>query len=53
MNPAKTYISKQIEPYRTILLQLQSVIEAIVPNAQLYVYGKYRFIIVMAFLYVF
>lgn len=35
MNPAETYILKQIEPYRTILLQLQSVIEATVPNAEL------------------
>ncbi|WP_411893727.1 DUF1801 domain-containing protein [Winogradskyella sp. A2] len=35
MNPAEAYILKQEEPYKSILLQLQSVIEAIVPNAQL------------------
>ena len=35
MKPAEAYILKQQEPYRSILLQLQSIIEAVVPNAQL------------------
>ena len=35
MNPAEAYILKQEEPYKTILLQLQAIIEAVVPNAEL------------------
>lgn len=35
MNPAEAYILKQEEPYKTILLQLQSIIEAVLPNAEL------------------
>ena len=39
MNPAEAYILKQAEPYRTILLQLQSLIEQAVPEAVL----KYKY----------
>lgn len=35
MNPAETYILKQEEPYKSILLQLQTIIEAVLPNAEL------------------
>ncbi len=35
MNPAEAYILKQDEPYKTILLQLQAIIEAVLPNAEL------------------
>ena len=35
MKPAEAYILNQTDPYRTILLQLQSIIEAIAPNAEL------------------
>ena len=35
MKPAEAYILKQQEPYRSILLQLQSIIEAVAPNAEL------------------
>lgn len=35
MKPAEAYILKQQEPYRSILFQLQSIIEAVAPNAEL------------------
>jgi hypothetical protein len=35
LNPAEVYILKQSEPFKSILLQLQSIIEAVVPDAQL------------------
>jgi len=35
VNPAETYILKQEEPYKSILLQLQTIIEAVLPNAEL------------------
>jgi hypothetical protein len=35
LNPAEVYILKQEEPYKSILLQLQAIIEAVVPNAEL------------------
>ncbi len=35
MKPAEAYILNQKEPYRSILLQLQSIIEAVAPNTQL------------------
>ena len=35
MNPAEAYILKQAEPYKSILLQLQTIIEAIAPDAEL------------------
>ncbi|MFC0605984.1 DUF1801 domain-containing protein [Winogradskyella pulchriflava] len=35
MNPAEDYILRQKEPYKSILLQLQSVVEAVAPNAEL------------------
>ncbi|WP_400077609.1 DUF1801 domain-containing protein [Winogradskyella sp. R77965] len=35
MNPAEAYILKQSEPYKSILLQLQSIIEAVAPNPEL------------------
>ena len=35
MNPAEAYILKQEEPYKSILLQLQAVIEAVLPNSEL------------------
>ena len=35
MNPAEVYILKQPEPYKSILLQLQSIIEAVAPNTEL------------------
>ena len=35
MNPAEAYILKQAEPYKSILLQLQSIIEAVAPNSVL------------------
>lgn len=40
MNPAETYILQQDEPYRSILLQLQTLIEQTVPQAELLF--KYR-----------
>ncbi|MCA0151637.1 DUF1801 domain-containing protein [Winogradskyella vincentii] len=36
MNPAETYILKQEEPYRSILLQLQAIVEAILPKPELH-----------------
>lgn len=36
MNPAEDYILKQEEPFKSILLQLQSIIEAILPNPELH-----------------
>jgi hypothetical protein len=35
LNPAEAYILKQAEPYRTILIQLQAIIESVAPNAEL------------------
>jgi hypothetical protein len=35
MNPAESYILNRDEPYRSILLQLQSIIEAVAPQAKL------------------
>ena len=35
MNPAEAYILKQNEPYRSILLQLQSIIGALAPDGEL------------------
>ncbi|OZV69030.1 DUF1801 domain-containing protein [Winogradskyella aurantia] len=35
MNPAEDYILNQNEPFRSILLQLQTIIEAIAPNTEL------------------
>lgn len=35
MNPAESYILEQPEPYRTILLHLQVVIESVVPGVEL------------------
>lgn len=35
MNPAEAYILKQNQPFKDILLQLQSVIEAVAPEAEL------------------
>jgi hypothetical protein len=39
MNPAEDYILGQEEPFRTILLQLQSLIEGLVPGVSL----KYKY----------
>lgn len=39
MNPAEAYILNQPEPYRSMLLHLQAVIEATVPEADL----KYKY----------
>ncbi len=39
MNPAENYILEQPEPYRSMLLHLQSVIERTIPEADL----KYRY----------
>ena len=36
MNPAEVYILKQEEPYKSILLQLQSIIEAVLPDPELH-----------------
>lgn len=35
MNPAEAYILKQEEPYKSILLQLQSIIQAVAPNVEM------------------
>jgi hypothetical protein len=35
MNPAENYILKQKEPFQSILLQLQIVIESVVPGLEL------------------
>ena len=35
MNPAEAYILKQQDPYKSILLQLQSIVEAVLPQADL------------------
>ncbi len=35
MNPAEAYILKQEEPFKTILLQLQAIIESVAPNPEL------------------
>lgn len=35
MNPAEAYILKQKEPYKTILLHLQAIVGAVIPNAKL------------------
>ena len=35
MNPAESYILNRDEPYRSILLQLQSIIEAVAPQVEL------------------
>ncbi|APY07718.1 2-dehydro-3-deoxyphosphooctonate aldolase [Winogradskyella sp. J14-2] len=35
MNPAEAYILKQEEPYKSILLQLQAIIGAVAPSAEL------------------
>ena len=39
MNPAETYILKQPEPYKTILLQLQVIFEHVFPGIEL----KYKY----------
>ena len=35
MNPAEDYILKQQEPFKSILLQLQTIIEAVVPDVEM------------------
>ena len=35
MNPAEAYILKQTEPYKSILLQLQAIVQAVSPNSEL------------------
>ena len=35
MNPAEEYMLKQEEPFKSILLELQCIIEAVMPNAEL------------------
>ena len=35
MNPAEAYMLRQEEPYKSIMLQLQTIIEAVVPEAEL------------------
>lgn len=35
MKPAEAYILKQEEPFKSILLQLQSIIEAVLPKPEL------------------
>jgi hypothetical protein len=35
LNPSEAYILKQEEPYKSILLQLQVIIEAVLPNPEL------------------
>lgn len=35
LNPAEAYILKQEEPFKSILLQLQAIIEAVVPSAEM------------------
>ncbi|MBV7270446.1 DUF1801 domain-containing protein [Winogradskyella luteola] len=35
MNPAEAYILKQPEPYKSILLQLTAIVEAVAPHAEL------------------
>ena len=35
MNPAEAYILKQNEPFKSILMQLQTIIEAVAPDAEL------------------
>ena len=40
MHPTETYILKQAEPYKSILMQLQTIIEAVAPDAELLF--KYR-----------
>ncbi|GAL66235.1 DUF1801 domain-containing protein [Jejuia pallidilutea] len=35
MNPAEEYILKQAEPYKSILLQLQAIVEAVVPDCEM------------------
>ncbi len=35
MNPAEAYILKQLEPYKSILLHLQVMIEHVFPDAEL------------------
>lgn len=35
MNPAEDYILRQKEPFKSILLQLQSIVEAVAPNSEL------------------
>jgi len=35
LNPAEDYIVRQEEPYRSILLQLQAIVKALVPQAEL------------------
>lgn len=43
MKPAELYILNQPEPYRSILLHLQAVIEATVPDVQLFYKYKIPF----------
>jgi len=35
LNPAETYILRQEEPFKSILMQLQTIIEAVAPDAEL------------------
>ena len=35
MNPAEAYILKQPEPYKSILMQLQAIVEAVAPDSEL------------------
>ena len=35
MKPAESYILKQTEPYKTILLHLQAIIESVAPESEL------------------
>ena len=35
MKPAEAYILNQTEPYKTILLQLQVIIQSVAPNAEM------------------
>jgi len=43
MNPAEAYILKQEEPFKSILLQLQSIVEVMLPNPELHYKWKIPF----------
>jgi hypothetical protein len=43
LNPAEVYILKQYEPFRSILLDLKSIIEAVIPEIELHYKWKIPF----------
>ncbi|WP_375239929.1 DUF1801 domain-containing protein [Aurantibacter sp.] len=46
MNPAEAYILKQEEPFKSVLLDLKSIVEAVIPDIELHYKWKIPFFMI-------